>query len=126
MNYLVTGGAGFIGSALVRKLLSNKSTVTVIDNLSTGYLSNIPESATFIQGDVSDERVFHFINGEKFDAILHLAGQSSGEISFDDPVNDLNSNVTSTIRLLEYAVRSNCKRFLYFLARKSNIVSSNI
>ena len=52
MNYLVTGGAGFIGSALVNKLINNKFNVTVIDNLSTGYLSNISKQATFIEGYV--------------------------------------------------------------------------
>jgi len=113
MNYLVTGGAGFIGSALVNKLINNKFNVTVIDNLSTGYLSNISKQATFIEGDVSDELTFHSLEDQEFDAILHLAGQTSGEISFDDPVYDLNCNVTSTLRLLDYAVRTNCKRFVY-------------
>lgn len=113
MNYLVTGGAGFIGSALVNKLISNKSTVTVIDNLSTGYLQNISKQASFIEGDVSDELILYSLKNQEFDAILHLAGQTSGEISFDDPVHDLNCNVTSTLRLLDYAVRTNCKRFIY-------------
>ena len=113
MNYLVTGGAGFIGSALVNKLLKNKSTVTVIDNLSTGYLSNISKQATFIEGDASDELILHRLKDQVFDVILHLAGQSSADISFDDPVYDLNCNVTTTLRLLDYAVRTNCKRFVY-------------
>ena len=88
MNYLVTGGAGFIGSALVNKLISNKFTVTVIDNLSTGYLSNISKQATFIGGDISDKLTLHSLKDQEFDAILHLAGQSSGEISFKDPIDN--------------------------------------
>jgi len=113
MHYLVTGGGGFIGSAIVNELIRNKDKVTVIDNLSTGYLFNIPKQAHFIEGDASDELTISKLEDQTFDAILHLSGQSSGEISFDDPVYDLNCNVTSTLRLLDYAVRTKCKRFIY-------------
>ena len=53
MNYLVTGGAGFIGSNISKKLLNQGHSVTIIDNLSTGYISNIPKNALFIEGDAS-------------------------------------------------------------------------
>tara|TARA_B100000212_G_scaffold269132_1_gene208513 strand:+ start:181 stop:1122 length:942 start_codon:yes stop_codon:yes gene_type:complete len=113
MNYLVTGGGGFIGSAVVSRLIHNKSKVTIIDNLSTGSLFNISKQATFIEGDASDELTINRLKHQQFDAIIHLAGQSSGEVSFDDPVYDLNCNATSTLRLLDYAVKTNCKRFIY-------------
>ena len=113
MNYLVTGGAGFAGSAICHKLISQHHQVWVIDNLSTGYLSNIPDEAIFIQGDCSDKRTINQLKNQRFDAILHIAGQSSGEISFEDPVYDINSNTVSTLLLLQYAVTTNCKRFLY-------------
>lgn len=113
MNYLVTGGAGFIGSFVSKKLLSLGHQVTIIDNLSTGLKSNIPDEACFIQGDVSDIETINKLNSEKYDAILHIAGQSSGEISFEDPVYDLNSNTTSTLLLLDYANKTHCKRFVY-------------
>lgn len=113
MKYLVTGGAGFIGAVIAKKLLDHNNEVTIIDNLSTGYISNIPNDATFIQGDLSDIITIDKLKNIKFDAILHIAGQSSGEISFDDPIYDLNCNTTSTLRLLKYAVDTGCSRFIY-------------
>lgn len=113
MNYLVTGGAGFIGSVISKKLIKQGHNVTIIDNLSTGYISNLPKEAQFIQGDVANEVIIQKLNNVKFDAILHIAGQSSGEISFEDPVYDLNCNTTSTLRLLDYAKQTGCNRFIY-------------
>lgn len=113
MNYLVTGGAGFIGSFLAKKLISLGHQVTIIDNLSTGLKSNVPDEATFIEGDVSNIETINKLNNDKFDAILHIAGQSSGEVSFENPVYDLNSNTTSTLLLLDYANKTHCKRFIY-------------
>lgn len=113
MNYLVTGGAGFVGSVISKKLIYQGHSVTIIDNLSTGYISNLPIEAVFIEGDVSDIEIIDRLKDTKFDAILHIAGQSSGEISFEDPVYDLSCNTTSTLRLLNYAVATGCKRFIY-------------
>lgn len=113
MNYLVTGGAGFIGSVISKKLISLGHSITIIDNLSTGYISNLPSEAVFIKGDVSDINTIDKLKNEYFDAILHIAGQSSGEISFEDPIYDLNCNTSSTLQLLNYAVNIKCKRFIY-------------
>lgn len=110
---LVTGGAGFIGSAVAKRLIQLKNEVVVIDNLSTGYKSNIPLEARFIQGDCSEQNTLELLGDESFDAIFHIAGQSSGEISFEDPVYDIHSNTVSTLRLLEYARKVNCERFIY-------------
>lgn len=112
MNILLTGGAGFIGSVIASKLIAQGDSVTIIDNLSTGFLANVPSKATFIEGDASCLATIKKLNN-KFDAILHIAGQSSGEISFENPVNDLNSNTISTLSLLNYAVATGCKRFIY-------------
>ena len=113
MNYLVTGGAGFIGSYIAKKLLNLGHKITIIDNLSTGYKSNLHSEAKFIEGDVSKPETIKKLNDFKFDAILHLAGQSSCEVSFENPVVDLNSNVTSTLLLLDYAYKTNCTKFIY-------------
>lgn len=92
---------------------SGGATCTTIDNLSTGNIERIPQGCKFIRGDVSDPCVIAQLNGEKFDAIIHIAGQSSGEISFDDPIYDLHTNTQSTILLLKYALETGCKKFVY-------------
>jgi UDP-glucose 4-epimerase len=112
-NYLVTGAAGFIGSALAKKLISQGHAVYTVDNLSTGYAENIPKGVVFLEGDVQNKQVIAQLDDIKMDAIFHIAGQSSGEISFENPVYDLQTNTQSTLLLLEYAHRSKCKKFIY-------------
>ena len=112
-NYLVTGAAGFIGSAVAKRLISLGNCVVSIDNLSTGKKSNIPEGAVFIEGDCGDPEIYTKVPNKNYDAIIHIAGQSSGEISFDDPVYDIKTNAVSTLLLLKYALDTSCKRFIY-------------
>jgi len=112
-NYLVTGGAGFIGSAVAAHLIGNGHNVTIIDNLSKGFRENIPNGAEFIKGNCQDKEIYVNLNHRKFEAIYHIAGQSSGEISFDDPVYDLQTNTQSTLLLLQFAQDIECKRLLY-------------
>jgi UDP-glucose 4-epimerase len=75
-KYLVTGGAGFIGSALSHRLIKDGNSVTIIDNLSTGVRENIPDNAEFIEGNCQDNKIYELLD-DKFDAIYHIAGQSS-------------------------------------------------
>ena len=112
-KYLVTGAAGFIGSAIARKLLAQGSEVWTIDNLSTGNADNVPPGAVFIKGACQDQDSINQLKHTKFDAILHIAGQSSGEISFEDPVYDLRTNSESTLRLIQYGLAHGCPRFIY-------------
>lgn len=112
-NYLVTGAAGFIGSNLAKKLMDSGNHVVTIDNLSTGYEYNLPDGIEYINGDCQDDKVLAKLGSRQFDAILHLAGQSSGEVSFDDPIYDLNANALTTLKLLDYAVNNNCSRFVF-------------
>ncbi|MDQ7060707.1 MAG: NAD-dependent epimerase/dehydratase family protein [Sulfurimonas sp.] len=113
MNYLVTGGAGFVGSAIVKKLLKQGHVLTVIDNLNTGYIENIPKDVLFIEGDFSKNETIKKLNNAKFDGIFHIGGQSSGEMSYEDPEYDLNTNTLSTLKLLQYCVKTECKTFIY-------------
>lgn len=113
MQYLITGGGGFIGSAIVKQLLKNGHSLHVIDNLKTGYIENIPQEVNFINGDFSKDEVIAQLNNTKFDGIYHIGGQSSGEISFEDPEYDLNTNTLSTLKLLQYCVKTDCKNFIY-------------
>jgi len=112
-KYLVTGGAGFIGSAIAKKLLQDDNEVYIIDNLNTGYLENVPNEAKFIDGDFSKDETISKLNNIKFDVIFHIGGQSSGEISYEDPEYDLNTNTLSTLKLLQYCVKTGCKKFIY-------------
>lgn len=113
MKYLVTGAAGFIGAAVAQRLLNEGNEVTTIDNLFTGYEEHIPEGCKFIKGSTADPDVIASIENETFDAILHIAGQSSGEISFEDPVYDLQTNAQSTVMLLNLARKIGCNKFVY-------------
>jgi len=111
--YLVTGAAGFVGAALSRFLIENGEKVVTIDNLSTGFENSIPDGVEFYKGNVQDKSLIEKLEKYKFDCIFHIAGQSSGEISYDDPVYDLQTNTQSTLLLLKLAKKVNCKKFIY-------------
>jgi UDP-glucose 4-epimerase len=112
-HVIVTGGAGFIGSHLAARLLDAGHEVTVLDNLSTGRLANIPAGADFIEMDLGREEEYGLLDGLAGDAVFHLAGQSSGEASFYDPLGDLRSHVLSTFWLLKWCLKKQLKRFIY-------------
>jgi len=112
-TFLVTGAAGFIGAALAKKLVEEGNLVITVDNLSTGFREGIPEGVEFLNGDCQDEKTIDKLKSRKIDAIFHIAGQSSGEISFENPVYDLKTNTQSTLLLLKLALATGCKKFIY-------------
>ena len=112
-RYLVTGGAGFIGANIARRLISLGDEVVVIDNLTTGDSENVPTGAQLINLDITHHEQLELIPQGSFDAVLHLAAQSSGEISHEDPGRDLNTNALGTLLLLEWARRRGVSRFLF-------------
>ena len=112
-NIIVTGGAGFIGSHIAKRLLDIGYKVTILDNLSTGKKKNIPKGADFINIDLGEKELYGLLKGIKSDAVFHLAGQSSGEASFKDPFYDFKSHVISTFLLLEWCRKNGCRRFVY-------------
>jgi len=112
-KYLVTGAAGFIGAVIARRLVTEGHEVWTIDNLSTGFEANIPQGVHFIKGDCQDPQTIKQLNDTQFNAIFHIAGQSSGEISFDDPAYDLRTNTESTLRLIKFGLSHGCQRFIY-------------
>jgi len=113
-NILVTGGAGFIGSHIVDKLIDKKYKVIVLDNLSTGLKKYLNPKAQFIKGDVrkiSDiEKIF---KNNSVDAVLHIAGQPSIITSFTNPEADFATNFTGTVNMINLSLKYKVKRFLY-------------
>lgn len=112
-NYLVTGVAGFIGSKLAERLLKDGHNVVGIDNLTTGFIEMVPTGVDFIEGGCHEAATVNTLCKTSFEAIFHIAGQSGGEMSYDDPVYDLQSNAQSTLLLLELAKEIGCKNFIY-------------
>jgi UDP-glucose 4-epimerase len=112
-KYLVTGVAGFIGAAIAKRLLNDGHEVVGMDNLSTGHLDHIPQGVVFHEVGVHEIKVLEILKNHNFDAIFHIAGQSGGELSYADPVYDLQSNAQSTLLLLKYASESGCKKVIY-------------
>ncbi len=113
MKCLVTGVAGFIGSALAKKMLSLGYEVIGVDNLSTGKKKNIPSGVKFYEIDIGDSKALSKINCTGVDSVFHLASQSSGEISYDNPEYDLNTNTIGTFNLLKLSVKYDISRFIY-------------
>ena len=107
-NILVTGGAGFIGSNLVKKLIEIGCNVTSIDNYSTGTNENEVTGAKYINDDI--ENIFKLKHN--FDICFHLAAQSRVQPSFDDPQESVRINVTGTTKVIEWA-RINKVKVIY-------------
>lgn len=102
MRCLVTGGAGFIGSNVIRLLLERGHEVTALDNCSTGYAENLepyPE-ASLVRADIRDEAAVDEAAAGK-DAVLHLAASVGNKKSIEDPAFDAAHNVLGTINVLE-------------------------
>ena len=112
MKALVTGGAGFIGGHIARDLCRRGADVTIIDNLKTGNMKNIPGEAKFFKADIGRDQLEEAF-GDGFDIVYHFAGQSSVETSYSDPLYDLDTNCRSTLKLLDLCKRSGTNRFVF-------------
>jgi len=111
MKAIVTGGAGFIGSNLVDSLRSKGVEVLIIDNLSTGFLRNIPDGVELLEGDVGDPSLWEGLGSA--DYLFHLAAMTSVVESQTDPIRCEISNVHSIIHMIEYAKRQGVKKILF-------------
>ncbi len=113
MNLLVTGGAGYIGSATATELLAAGHTVTVFDNLSRGARAAVPPGAAFIHGDIGDRPALaELFLAHKFDAVLHFAALIEAGESMKDPGLFFRTNVAFSNNVIEAAVRAGCLKFV--------------
>lgn len=120
MKMLVTGGAGFIGSTLVDRLLAEGHAVDVVDNLSSGNLSNLADARadrshefTFHQIDIRSDAVSELIERRKPDVVYHLAAQADVRVSVSDPVLDAQINIIGALNVLEGARRAGARKVVF-------------
>lgn len=112
MKALVTGGAGFIGSNIAVKLLEMGFSVRILDDLSSGYKSNVPEKAEFIKGSVVDGDLAKNA-AAGVDYIFHLAASVGNKRAIDNPILDATINVLGTLNVLEAARATGVKKLVY-------------
>jgi UDP-glucose 4-epimerase len=113
MNILVTGGAGYIGSATAEALVKAGHAVTVYDSLVTGHRAAVPEGASFVEADLSDNHALvKTLTDQSFDAVMHFAAFIEAGESMKDPGRFYQNNFTNSLALMESAVRAGVKRFV--------------
>jgi UDP-glucose 4-epimerase len=111
---LVTGGAGYIGSHIVKLLCDNNYEVFVLDNLSRGYLSQVDNRCKLIVGDISQTGyVTELLTEEQFDAVIHCAAYAYVGESMKHPASYYVNNVAGTLSLLEAMLSSRTRRILF-------------
>jgi len=113
MNFLVTGGAGFIGRWTVKKLLDLNHNVWILDNLSNGSEGNVQEFkdklSGFVIGDIKDKQTLKELFKNNFDVCLHLAAGINVQQSIDNPQETFDDNVVGTFNVLEESRKNNVK-----------------
>lgn len=125
MKYLVTGGAGFIGSNIVEELLKRGEEVRVLDNFSTGKRENLKEFEKDIDLFEGDVRSYHIVQQavKGIDVILHQAALPSVPRSIKDPITTNEVNIGGTLNMLDAAVKEGINRFVF--ASSSSVYGNN-
>ncbi|MHB8681166.1 MAG: NAD-dependent epimerase/dehydratase family protein [Acidimicrobiales bacterium] len=120
MRTMVTGGAGFIGSTLVDRLLAEGHAVDVVDDLSTGSLANLSEARadpanelTFHQIDIRSGELVEVMAHRRPEIVFHLAAQADVRVSVQRPVFDADVNIVGTLRVLEGARAAGARRVVF-------------
>lgn len=114
-HILVTGGAGAIGGTLVKDVLKHECKVTVVDNLSSGFLENLPQDPRLelVEGDICDDRVVRVVFKKKFNIVFHLAALFANQNSIDYPERDLEVNGMGTLKIFQACKDRNVQRVVY-------------
>jgi UDP-glucose 4-epimerase len=114
MNLLVTGGAGYIGSATAAELLAAGHAVTVYDNLSHGHRAAVPAGAAFVHGDIGDRPALAALfGGQTFDAVLHFAALIEAGESMQAPGAFFRNNVAYANNVVEAASAAGCQKIVF-------------
>lgn len=113
MKVLVTGGAGFIGSHLVDRLILEGHDSVVVDNLVTGKRRNINRGARFYKMDVQSWRLERVFRNERPNVVMHLAAQMDVRKSVEDPMFDAQVNVLGTLNVLQQAVKHGVRKVIF-------------
>src|SRR5215216_4845960 len=113
MRTLVTGGSGFIGSAVVDRLASSGHQVTVVDDLSTGRRENLADALASGQVDLAGPDLAGIVAEARPEVVYHLAAQIDVRRSVADPLHDARVNVLGTIALATVALEAGCRRLVF-------------
>lgn len=114
MNILVTGGAGYIGSACVAELLKNGHRVVIYDNLSTGQAGYIQKDATFIEGDLLDiDKLQKLCEENSFEVVIHCAAKKAVGESEENPTWYFDNNVVGSLNLLKAITTTGVKHLIF-------------
>ncbi|MFJ7950895.1 NAD-dependent epimerase/dehydratase family protein [Lysinibacillus sp. NPDC096418] len=113
MNVLVTGGYGFIGSAVAKRFFDEGANIFIIDNLSTGHLRNIEFPHKSYLLNVEDEVCEHFFNEIEFDVVVHCAAQTSVQLSIQEPMKDILTNIVGLSQMLYLSSKYKVKHFVF-------------
>ncbi len=113
MKVMVTGGAGFIGSHLVDRLIQEGHEAVVVDNLSTGKRKQVNRAARFYKLDVQSPRLERVFRKERPSVLMHLAAQMDIRRSVEDPIFDAQSNILGTINVLAQAVHHGSRKVVF-------------
>ena len=113
MNILITGGAGFIGSHIVDSMNKLRHCVSIVDNLSTGNMSNVNKRAQFHNIDICRADLKKVFREEKPDIVMHYAANTMVSRSMEKPAWDARQNILGSINLIILCARFNMKRIIY-------------
>lgn len=114
MSILVTGGAGYVGSAVVEGLQQQGYKTVILDNLQQGYENAVPPGAKFIHGDIRDrEALSELFTRFDIDAVMHMAAETVIEFSMTDPKRHFENNVANGIALLDAMLKNRIDKLIF-------------